>query len=74
MGKPTITVSEWEREIRKALDATPKLCRRPWTPAECRVLRDYYLKVPTRALAEQLGRSVRSVENKAHDLPRETQP
>jgi hypothetical protein len=60
-------MDEWQAEIDKQLEAevanyAPK---RPWTPAEDAVLAKYYGRVPTRRIAEILGRSINGTYERA---------
>lgn len=39
-----------------------------WSEADLRVIIDEYSRIPTRVIAEKLGRSVRSIQSKAQTL------
>ena len=53
-------------ELEALLDAGPSI--KPWSEHDVSVLERYYLRVPTRAIAGQLGRTLSSVMNKAQAL------
>lgn len=59
-----------EAEVRAALEAAAAEPQRsqPWQPWEVDVLRQFVGRVPARVLAEQLGRSPGSVNNKLDQM------
>ena len=56
--EPKVVIPELERHVGTGV-------RREWTPRDEKTLKTYYGKVPPRALAKVLGRTMSAIRNKA---------